>query len=150
MGITKRGEGQWFVRIRRRGFIHTETCDSYEHAETRHAEVLADITANRYRDIRRERETTQGDVLGKYLKDVTPTKKGAKQEGNRIKAWMDEDISNLPFISITPRHIADRRNRRIKEGKAPTTVNNSLNLLSAVFKMAATEWGHNVTNLAPA
>jgi len=39
---------------------------------------------------------------------------------------------------------------RTAEGKAPTTISNAVNLLSAVYKTAIAKWGYRVANPAPA
>jgi len=104
------------------------------------------MTGGRYMDRRREQDTPLSDLLIRYLGEVTPTKKGAAQEADRIKQWLKSDLARLPVASITPGHIARWRNNRIRAGKAPSTISNPMNLLSAVFKMAVTEWDYSLTN----
>jgi hypothetical protein len=43
---------------------------------------------------------TLGETLKLYLRDITPTKKGSKQETNRIKAWL-RAISLSPSLSLS-------------------------------------------------
>jgi hypothetical protein len=36
--------------------------------------------------------TTLSEAVTRYLRDVTPLKKGAVQETRRIKAWLESDL----------------------------------------------------------
>lgn len=42
--------------------------------------------------------------------------------------------------------IAEWMEARAAEGKAPTTISNAVNLLSAVYRTAIAKWGYRVTN----
>ncbi|KXV09780.1 hypothetical protein AD931_02635 [Gluconobacter oxydans] len=146
MSITKRGPGQWLVRLRRKGHSFAQTYSTYEEAEREEARVKAEMTGGRYADRRHEQDTPLSVLLERYLEEETPKKKGAKQETNVVKAWLRSDLARLPVASITPRHIAKWRNERVRAGRAPSTISNPMNSLSAVFKTAVTEWGYNLTN----
>lgn len=138
MSITKRGPGQWLVRLRRKGHSFAQTYSTYEEAEREEARVKAEMTGGRYADRRQEQDTPLSVLLERYLEEETPKKKGSKQETNVVKAWLRSDLAKLPVASITPLHIARWRNERVRAGKAPSTISNPMNSLSAVFKVAIT------------
>ena len=145
--ITKRGPAQWQAKVRRTGFpTRSKTFESFEAAK-HWADVLeGKISGDEYVDKSREQRTLLREILQRYLEDVTPSKKGALQETNRIKLWLRDPLADMPIISISSVDIADWRKDRQAAGKAPSTIANMMNLLSAVFKMATSEWGYRVTN----
>lgn len=145
-GIYHRGSGQYLVRIRQNGRNLNRTFETHEEARQWREVTVGAITGRTYVDRDREQRTTLAQVLAQYRDEVTPAKDGARQERNRLLAWEAENFAALPIISVTTSHIVAWRKRRLSEGKAPTTINNALNLLSAVFKRAIGEWEYKVTN----
>ena len=144
-GIYRRGPGQYEVKIRRKGVAASRTFDSFAEAVQFKNETVSKIDGNTYVDQTRERETSLSDVIDLYLKQVTPTKRGAVQEANRLQAWKKEVVAAYPIISVEISDIVAWRDRRVSDGKAPSTIYNSLNLLSSVFKWAR-QHGYKVDN----
>jgi hypothetical protein len=79
-----------------------------------------------------------GAALIRYLVEVTPGKKGAEQERFRIGKWLRDPLSNQPLTAIRTSDLAGWRDAR---KAAPSTIRNSLSIISQVFKVAASEWG---------
>jgi integrase len=92
-------------------------------------------------DLGEARRTTLGESLERYLAEVTPLKKGAKQEPVRIRAWLRDPLARRALASIRSMEVAAWRNERVAAGKAPTTIRNALTIISQVFQVAGTEWG---------
>jgi integrase len=84
--------------------------------------------------------TTLAEALDRYERDVTPTKKGWKQEGYRIGYWRKHSLASRSLAEIRPSDLAKWRDERIAEGYSPTTVRNDINLISHVYTMAMKEW----------
>jgi integrase len=141
--IHERGPYQFQVKIRRNGEYITQTFETLTQARKFRDTTLGKVLAHEYTDTKKERRTTLRVLLERYLAEITPTKKGARQEANRIKAWMKTDLAAYPIVAIEPKDIADWI--AAQHGKAPTTISNSVNLLSAIFKKAR-EWGYRVDN----
>lgn len=110
--------------------------------------MVGKIAGHEYVDRSKERRTSLADLLTRYLKDETPKKKpsGALKEKYRINAWLKEDFVKFPIVSIDPSYFTAWRDRRVAAGKAPSTISNPLNIMSAVFKVARTEWGYKIDN----
>jgi integrase len=85
--------------------------------------------------------TTLGEALVRYLKEITPGKKGAIQEAVRIRAWLRSPLSERSLASIRTTDLAQWRSARIAAGKSTATVRNALTIISQVYKVAASEWG---------
>jgi integrase len=144
-GIYKRGPHQFQVKIRRNGASVSRTFETLKAAQSWRAVQVGKITSHDYVDRSKERRTNLRDLLQRYIDEVTPTKKGHRQEANRLRAWMRSDLAPYSIAGIEPSDIASWIADRKAEGKAPTTISNAVNLLSAVFGKAR-EWGYNIDN----
>lgn len=86
------------------------------------------------------------DTLERYQLQVTPTKKGEAQETTLLDRWMKHDLASRPMRTITRSDVAAYRDERVAAKKAPSTIKNEINTLSAVFSYARTDWGYDVEN----
>jgi integrase len=84
-------------------------------------------------------------VLARYLEEVTPTKKGVKQERNRIRQLQKSKLADMTVDKITSELIAQYRDTRLKTVSA-NTVRIELALISVVFEQCRKEWGFALTN----
>lgn len=89
--------------------------------------------------------TILADLLDRYLKEVTPCKRGALQEKYRLGVIRADKVASLSIKSITPAEVAAFRDRRLAKVK-PITVLHDLCTLSAVFEHARLEWSYAITN----
>lgn len=144
-GIYKRGPYQFQVKVRRNGANISATFETLAAARQFRDVQTGKVVARDYVDTRVERRTTLRSLLERYLAEVTPTKKGWASETNRLNAWMRSDLAAYSVAGIEPKDIADWISARKAEGKAPTTISNSVNLLSAAFKKGR-EWGLKIDN----
>lgn len=107
--------------------------------------------AQRETELRSQKETgilagkTCGDAFDRYLKEVSPHKRGHRWESLRLKAMAESDIGRVKFKSIklsdlTADTIGQWRDARLTE-VAGSTINRDLNLLSHVLNTARKEWG---------
>lgn len=85
--------------------------------------------------------TTLGEALKRYLDEVTPSKKGAKRETDRIKKWLLEPIAQRMLSTIKGKDIAEIRDSYRKRGLAENTIRLEIALLSIVFETCRKEWG---------
>lgn len=143
-GIEKRGPNQFRAKIRRKGVNEARTFETETEARRWLEIKKGEIAGESHQDRTREKQNSLRDVLQRYLADVTPTKRGQKAEKNRILAWMREPWTALPMISISSQHITTWREGQVAAKKAPSTINNALNLLSNVFRIAIGEWGYKI------
>ena len=79
---------------------------------------------------------TLSAALAKYADEVTPKKKGAKQELRRIKAWQRRELASLKLSFLTSAHFSQFKDEREKDGKSPNTIRLDLMVISALFKKA--------------
>jgi integrase len=83
---------------------------------------------------------TLGGAWKLYLRDITPTKRGAKQERNRIEAWLKDPLAEKDLSDISRSQLAEWRDKRLSKGKAPATIRNALTIIFHLCKVAASEW----------
>lgn len=84
-------------------------------------------------------------VLARYLEEVTPTKKGVKQERNRIRQLQKSKLADMQLDKITSEVMAQYRDTRLKTVSA-NTVRIELALISVLFEQCRKEWGFALAN----
>ena len=82
---------------------------------------------------------TLGELLERYLTEVTPTKRGAGQERYLLRALLRSDLETRPISEISPKDLAAWRDKRLGQ-VSQGSVRRELDVLSAVFTMAQKEW----------
>lgn len=95
-------------------------------------------------------KTTLLELINRYLKEITPEKRGEKQERLRLEAWKKVEFVSRPLSQIKPedlsKWIRDRQRQAMAkkdgEGKplSSATLNHDLMTLSGVYKTAMTLW----------
>jgi integrase len=142
---------QWRVKIRRKGpdgqpIRRSRTFDSYEDAKRWADIVEGRISGDEYADTKRERRTTLRHLLERYEREVSPKKKGHKQEVYRLRQWAAEPFAAWSLPALRSPTIGKWMDAQTEAGKAPSTVSNAVNLLSAVYSVAISKWGYRVDN----
>lgn len=139
--ITKRGNG-WRAQVRRRGYNPvTATFDTQRDAKIWVAEIEAKMSRGQWHDADDSTKTKLATALQRYMTEVTPHKKGAKQEINRIKILLKLPLAEWNLAEIRGQQIAEYRDKRTAAGMSPSTIRNELTIISQVFETAAKEWG---------
>lgn len=138
--IRKRGD-RWQVIVKRKGYpLQSSTFDLKQDAEKwgRQQERLLD--AGQWQDTTQTRQTTLGDLLGRYLSEVTSTKRGRVPEASRIRAFQRSPLAKCSIAALTGQMVASWRDTRQKK-VSPGTVSRELCLLGHVLNVASREWG---------
>jgi len=138
--IRKTEHGTWKAIIRRKG--HKPLYKNFKRktdAEYWARETENEIDSGAYRP--RGNEISLREALDRYLKEVTPTKKGAKQERNRIEQIKRLHFTEKLMSEVTSPDIAKWRDEMVADGKKPPTVKNLMMVVSAVYRQAKGEWG---------
>ena len=84
--------------------------------------------------------STLGDLIRKYLEQVTPHKKGAGPETRRLRRLLKEDaLMSVKLNDAKPHHFAAFRDKRLDDGNRAAQYD--LVLLRAAWNTARIEWG---------
>jgi hypothetical protein len=89
--------------------------------------------------------STLGDLIARYLVEITPTMKGATEDTIRLKAIMRRSIASWSMANLSAARVAGFRDERLKEVSAGTVIR-ELAYLSSIINHARREWGINVPN----
>lgn len=145
--ITKRGELQWQAKVRRKGFPTQSKTFSYkEDAEKWVRAVERELETTGFVDRREAEKNTLGEVLRRYQREITPSKKSAAIESVKIDVILkDSVLPKLKMSAVTTGAIAAWRDRRLAEVTGGT-VNREIDVLSTVLNHARREWGIHVEN----
>ena len=105
---------KWQARVRRQG--HSPRSKVFHNRAdalrwVRQTELELDRAALAYDPSTLER-TTVADLLRRYVRDVTPGKRGHASQGKRIEVFLREKWANLSLARITPQVFTQHRDKR--------------------------------------
>ncbi len=87
-----------------------------------------------------------GNLVQRYLNEVTPQHRGAETETLRLNRFLREDaLAQILAVDVASKDVAKWRDGRLKQ-VTPGTVNRELNLLHRIFELARKEWGLSLLN----
>ncbi len=136
----------WQARVRRKGHPdQTKTFQSKVDAEKWARAIESAVDKGQFVDINEAQCTTLGNLIERYLSEVTPTMKGAAFDTIRLNAIKRKPIATWSMAKLSAARIAAFRDERLKE-VSPATVVRELAYLSSIINHARREWGINVPN----
>lgn len=139
--IRKRSNG-WQARVKRKGYPElTNTFKQYSDAVAWARITESEMDRGQFINRTEAENTTLGELLNRYLREVTPQKKGAVVERYRINAWLKTDLAKRYLSTLKTVDFALWRDNRIKSGSAANTIRLELAVISNLFNVAKTEWG---------
>lgn len=147
--IRKRGEFQWEVQIRKKGFpAQTKTFNTKAEAEAWAAIIESEMVRGVFVSRAEAERTTLGQIIDRYIREVTPSHRGQKPEELRLKALMRHPLASRFVATLVSSDFAKYRDERLKGDSAnrqrpakPATVHRELGLFQQVIDQARREWG---------
>lgn len=133
--IRKRGN-RWAVEVDRRGVTAHETFGTKTAAQVWARKIEADIDAGLTGGVSAR---PFKDALARYVREVSPTKRGEAWERKRLAALERDALADVPMNVLDAPHVAAWRDRRLAVVSG-STVNREWNLLSHVCAVATNEW----------
>ena len=149
MASIRKNKGRWQAVIRKK-FHPTVTKSFLSKAEASRWAKDSELKIERgvFESLDEANRTKLKELLERYVLEVTPKKKGAIQEGFKIRKLMRSKIVDHSLAMITPTKIAKFRDELLSQVK-PATVNKYLGLIQVSISHAKREWGlHLPTNPA--
>ena len=138
--------GKWQARVIRDGYPdQAKTFETKADAEKWARSVESEIDKGQFVRVNEAQRTTLGDVIARYLVEVTPSMKGATEDTIRLKAIMRKPIARWSMANLSATRVAAYRDERLKDVSAGTVIR-ELAYLSAIINHARREWGINVPN----
>lgn len=137
---------RWQARVRRKGYPdEVKSFITRQDAEKWARSIETDIDKGQFVNTTEAQHTTLGDLIERYLVEVTPSMKGATEDTIRLKAIMRKPIAKWSMLNLSAARVAAYRDERLKEVSAGTVIR-ELAYLSAIINHARREWGINVPN----
>jgi integrase len=136
--------GSWRVQVSIQGVRESSTFSTKAEAVAWAAKRETEIREDKASGVLRGK--TVGDAFGRYEKEVSAHKDGARWEVLRLNAIGKTEIDGvlikeMKLQDVTSEFLGRWRDRRMNVDKVlGSTVNRELNLLSHVFATAAKEW----------
>ena len=144
--IINRGPFQYQAIIRRKGYPSvTKTFESKRDAEDWSKVTEAEMVRGVFVSRTEAERTTLGELLERYLADVTPTKKGWREEKSRIQRFMNHPLALRRLASLRSVDFTKYRDERLRVIQAKTA-QLELAIVSAVFTVAKRDWSIPVEN----
>lgn len=136
MASIRRVAGRWQVQVARQGVRKSKSFENKSEAKDWAAKIEHEIL----RGVREPGSAIFRDVLDRYARTVSPTKRGARWEIIRLERLKLDKLAELRMNELRPGDFADWRDRRLQE-VAPNSVIREMGLLSSVLTRARREWG---------
>ena len=128
------------MKTRRTGLLaQTRTFDKRTQAQQWARSVESDLDKGSVVDRRTAQRLSLGEVLERYRREVTPTKRGSADEHLRLKAMAQRPFARIKMSALTSSHLAAYRDERLKIVSG-ATVNREFGLLSHAIDTARREW----------
>lgn len=144
--IINRGPFQYQAIIRRKGYPSvTKTFESKRDAEDWAKVTEAEMVRGVFVSRTEAERTTLGELLERYLAEVTPAKKGWREEKSRIQRFMKHPLALRRLALLRSVDFTKYRDERLLEVQ-PKTVQLELATFSAVFTVAKRDWSIPVEN----
>lgn len=138
--IRKKGDKQYHVQIRKRGYpTQTKTFTSLVAAEEWATVIESEMVRGVFVSRNEAEATLIKDVLLRFEAEVLPTKRSEQSDKSRIKTLI-EAFGDYRLASLTSSQVAQFRDRRLKVVGAQSVIH-ELNLLNRVLKTASMDWG---------
>jgi len=128
------------VKIRRASLPpQTRTFDNRMHAQQWARSVESDLDKGIVVDRRTAQRLSLAEVLERYRREVTPTKRGSADENLRLKAMAQRPFARIRMSALTSSQLAAYRDERLKVVSG-ATVNREFSVLSHAIDTARREW----------
>jgi len=140
--IEKRGPYQFRARVRKKGFpAQTKTFTTKKDAETWILITRSEMERGTFICSKAAENTTLGEALDRYAKEISADKKGKLQELQRIGKWKQHPLASRSLANLRGVDFAQYRNSRRADGLAANTIRLELAIISHLFTIARKEWG---------
>ena len=131
----------WQVQIRRYGVKpETKTFPTRDEAKIWARLIESEIDRGIYVSRYEAEHITFSELVHRYQKEVTPTKKSASREISRLKC-LDKFFGEVTLARINSEMVARFRDERLSLNLSGATVIKDLNTLSHIIDTAIKDWG---------
>lgn len=123
----------------------TKTFDTKADAARWSRSVETEMDKGLFVSITEAQRTTLGEIIERYLREVSPHTKSASEDKYRLTALAKKNISKWSMANLSAAKVAEFRDERLKEVSAGTVIR-ELAYISLIINHARREWGINIPN----
>lgn len=134
------------ARVRVDGRSHSKSFTSIDKAKRWAASLELGVVKPSSIRGQPDSSVTVSQAADRYLKEVVPKHKGAKQEAERIRQIKRLEWANEEARNITSANVRAYRDQMLCRGLSTSTVRLMLSLLSSIFRFLSLECGLDVGN----
>lgn len=137
---------KWQARVSRKGqqsLVKTFLTKEDAQRWARSIEVKWDKGA--YTNLHQAEKITFAELIERYLREVTPSMRGAKEDAFRLKAILRRPIAKVNLLLLNTSRIAQYRDERLRVVSAGTVIR-ELAYFSSIINHAKREWNINISN----
>jgi integrase len=137
--------GSWQVQIRRSG--HTPISRSFasrNDAEEWACRIESETNEDRANSLHVNDGPTVGQLLDRYERDITPTKRSCDRERDKIRIIKRHAVSTISAVKLNSEAVVRYRDERLQIVK-PATVRRELAILRHCIEIAMREWSLPIT-----
>lgn len=146
MATFRNRHGKWQARVTRKGLTPvSRSFLTLQDAERWARQIESDMDKGAYTNTVLAERTIFKELIQRYMREVTPTMRGAEADLIRLKAICRKSICQLNMVALTPSKIAEYRDERLNEVTAGTVIR-ELCYFSSIINHARREWGINIIN----
>ena len=129
------------LRIRKTGFpAQAETFKTKSQAQRWARKIETDMDEGRFVSLKEASETTLGELLKRYMLEITPAKKGAEPEATRLKLMIRHPVCKISLAYLKPSDIARYRDDRLTHVSGGTVLK-ELSLFKCAIDTGIRDWG---------
>ena len=112
--LRQHGKG-WQARVRRQGYPEiTKSFQSRQDAERWARALESEMDKGQFISIDEAQRSTLGDLIARYLVEITPRMKGATEDTIRLKAIMRRSIASWSMANLSAARVAVFRDEKCK------------------------------------
>ena len=146
MASFRQRNNKWQARVSRDGYPdQVKTFEARSDAERWARSVESSMDKGQFIDTQEAQRTTLRELILRYVQEVTPTMKSAKEDAIRLKAIARKPIASWSLTNLNASRIAAYRDERLKQVSNGTVIR-ELAYLSSIINHARREWGINTPN----
>lgn len=144
--ILERGPNQFQVVIRRKDQpTQTKTFETKREAKAWANVIESEIVRGVFTDRAEAEQTTLGEALERYKREITVKKRSPRAEEKRIAVWLRHHLAKRSLASLRSSDFAQYRDARLTS-VGGNSVRLELAIISHLFTIARTEWDIAVEN----
>jgi len=146
MASFRNRNGKWQARVVRKGQLAVaKSFLNKQDAERWARQLEVEIDRGTYINVTVAERTTFGEIIQRYIQEVTINTRSAKEDTYRLKALARHWVAKLSMVQLTPSQLAAYRDERLQK-VSPGAVIRELSYFSSIINHARREWGINISN----